>query len=273
MTERLQAVTVSKHELQQEVKERKKAEQAIAGHLRNLELLSASATHFLEPMPLDELFRYAAHRLQAVCGRAVVSVHEYDGATNQTILRAIVGPDDKLQKAAAILGGDPVGLAFTVADGPRWRMIRGSLAHVEGGLHELTFHQLPLPLCRRIEHELGLGDTYAIPFVLDDNFMGTVAMLTDRGEGLLNRSMVEALVNQTGLALKRLRADETVAQRTTELEIANKELEAFAYSVSHDLRAPQRRVDGFINIVQEEYADRLDDRCYRRNCVPSSRQG
>lgn len=65
--------------------------------------------------------------------------------------------------------------------------------------------------------------------------------------------------NELELSHYRNHLEDLVEQRTKALAIANKELEAFSYSVSHDLRSPLRSVDGFSQVLLEDYGDVLDE--------------
>jgi light-regulated signal transduction histidine kinase (bacteriophytochrome) len=71
---------------------------------------------------------------------------------------------------------------------------------------------------------------------------------------IAKRKEAEAKVQQLNTEL-----EERVTKRTAELETANQELEAFSYSISHDLRAPLRAVDGFSQAVMEDYGGQLPE--------------
>jgi light-regulated signal transduction histidine kinase (bacteriophytochrome) len=70
------------------------------------------------------------------------------------------------------------------------------------------------------------------------------------------------------------KANTQLNERACELEAANQELEAFSYSVSHDLRAPLRHINGFVDLLTQQAAEKLNERerYYLRVVADSARQ-
>jgi PAS domain S-box-containing protein len=110
-----------------------------------------------------------------------------------------------------------------------------------------------------IEVKMKVGDydliTNYVPLKDDDQKVFSAMVVVTDVSGL---TKAERQISQMNVILEK-----KVKDRTLQLEGINRELEAFTYSVSHDLRAPLRIIDGFANMVTEDYGGKLDDEANR----------
>jgi PAS domain S-box-containing protein len=105
----------------------------------------------------------------------------------------------------------------------------------------------------RVRKDGGLIDVSATISPIRDE-SGKIIGASKIARDITERKQAQEKINQLNVEL-----EQRVIQRTAELEVANKELEAFSYSVSHDLRAPLRAVNGFAGIVLQDFSSQLPE--------------
>jgi PAS domain S-box-containing protein len=192
----------------------------------------------------------------------------------------IIKRESFLNKVFEVL---PIGLWFADSNG---KLLRGNPAGVEiwGAEPTVPIEEYGVFKARRLPsgvelsgtdwalaHTIAEGVTIKDELLEIDAFDGKTKVVLNYTAPVLdnNGNMLGAIVVNNEIT-DRVRANEEiqklndelekrVMERTTQLREANKELEAFSYSVSHDLRAPLRAIHSFTSILREDYKVTLDD--------------
>jgi PAS domain S-box-containing protein len=163
----------------------------------------------------------------------------------------MAGVDGYLGRVIALVGLDPTAISYSMADMRPEDLASycsGRLEKVPGGLHTLSLGRIPKPACAALERLLGIEEVRAVGFAWGDLHYGGVSIGLPKDAPPESVEVIESLVHQATIVIRRLRAEHELQERNAEIDVF--------FSQSLDLLAVAG-TDGYFRQLNPQWEETL----------------
>jgi PAS domain S-box-containing protein len=252
----------------QDITERKRTEEEIKKSALEFEALYETAKDFSQNRDPNMILRTITDRACSMFGVSTAFVYIYDPETKHLYLKASTDPSHPIGQKLELgegLSGKVAELqqAISLEDYSTWP---GRLDRMEGNTIAAILC-VPMLFGGELIGVLGVQERHPSKHTFSDSDTHFLSLFGSQAAGALYSAYLFDKIRRNAVELEK-RVDE----RTKELQLKNKELETFTYTVSHDLKAPLRGISGYSTLLMEDHEDQLDEegKRYLTNLVKST---